>query len=102
MATKGKVLMKKLKQKILELLRKNESQKNFQRILNDFKGVPVSQLYMELNYPSKQDLQGAIIELYNEKKIIAIGDEGSIDATEHLKQRDVLTLIIKLSQSLEQ
>jgi len=94
--------MKKLKKKILEQLRKNESQKNFQIILKDFKGVPVSQLYIDLNYPSKQDLHEAIIELYNEKKVIVIGEEGSIDATERLKQRDVLTLIIKSSQSLEQ
>ena len=42
--------MKKLKQKILEQLRKIESQKNFQIILKDFKGVPVSQLYIDLNY----------------------------------------------------
>ena len=102
MVTKGKVLMKKLKQKILEQLKKDESHKNFQIILKNFKGVPVSQLYIELNYPSKQNLQGAIIELYNEKKVIVIGEEGSIDATERLKQRDVLTLIIKSSQSLEQ
>jgi hypothetical protein len=93
--------MKRLKQKILAQLKKDESHKNFQIILKDFKGAPVSQLYMDLNYPSKQDLQVAVIELYNEKKIIVIGEEGSIDATERLKQRDVLTLIIKSSQPLE-